>query len=540
MNYDLELFTQKENLSVCNKHLNDLNSRLVNDSNNEHLKQIIQMRETEIEEIKKKIAVLEKIIKLDSDYKNQNPIFFHYVDTDGSIDDIELSSKDVNYSRAYGQQRKLLELEYNYMNRKPLNYSGMEVSFGDENYDKIYNLAKDDVLKIPAVDRIVQGKSVDLVNQNAVEQKLDASSTQIDSAQLGIQSFAPNNLDSEYAVFKKDGYLNIVGNFTSDWLNDNFYKLDSNLVNDNDVNKIKIWNNLKYGSTPLKGLEDVKVVLSEDGTIKIEGDIDAIDYHHSTLKVTKEEENSVKHFNQEKSDKDKEITSIVKVEPDKDYSGLDKIPNDSDSLSHGSEGMEPAVPGKLAKSKSAKPSLIQRAKTILGNLKSWQKVAIVAGAIAVVGAGVIIIGPHIMEAINNLLNPEQANNVSNTLNTTVSNVVNKVGTVTNSAATTPASVSLDYSSVGGAGHTVFTNAGDAVSNANGVVSNQWFSNNPVDVFNTATNSYMGLTPEQLADPKLMAQLAQDPNNTMLFGNSISNPSGFMGLDDVVSTMTKVR
>lgn len=531
MNYDLELFTQKENLNVCNRHLNDLNSRLANDSNNEHLKKIIQMRETEIEEIKKKIAVLETIIKLDSDYKNQNPIFFHYVDTDGSIDDIELGSKDVNYNRAYGQQRKLLELEYNYMNRKPLNYSGMEVSFGDENYDKIYNLAKDDVLKMPAVDRIVQGKSVDLVNQNAVEQKLDATSIQIDRAQLGIQSFAPNNLDSEYVVFKKNGYLNIVGNFTSDWLSNNFYKLDSDLVNDNDVNKIKIWNNLKYGSTPLDGL-DVKVVLSEDGTIKIEGDVDAIDYHHSTLKDTKEEENSVKHFDPDKSDKDKEITSIVKVEPDKDYSGLDKIPDDSDSLSHGAEGMEPAVPGKLAKRKSGKPPLLQRAKEKWGNLKGWQKVAIVAGVIVVVGVGVVVIGPHIMEAINNLVNPENANTVSNTVST--------AGTVTDSAATTSATASLDYSSVGGAGHTVFTNAGDAVSNANGVVSNQWFSNNPVDVFNTATNSYMGLTPEQLADPKLMAQLAQDPNNAMLFGNSISDPSGFIGLDDVVSTMTKVR
>ena len=102
-----------------------------------------------------------------------------------------------------------------------------------------------------------------------------------------------------------------------------------------------------------------------------------------------------------------------------------------------------------------------------------------------------------------------------------------------------AAQSIDYSSIG-EGHTVFSNAADAANNVNGVISNQWFSNNPIDVFNTATNSYMGLTPDQLNDPNLLAELAKDPNNTMLFGNSMSDPSGFIGLDDVVNTVTKMR
>ena len=97
---------------------------------------------------------------------------------------------------------------------------------------------------------------------------------------------------------------------------------------------------------------------------------------------------------------------------------------------------------------------------------------------------------------------------------------------------TNAGPSLDYSSIG-EGHTVFSNAYDAVSNVNGLTSNEWFNSNPIDVFNTATNSYMGLTPEQLNDPTFMAELAKDPNNSLLLGNSISDPSGFVGLDEVV-------
>ena len=117
-----------------------------------------------------------------------------------------------------------------------------------------------------------------------------------------------------------------------------------------------------------------------------------------------------------------------------------------------------------------------------------------------------------------------ANNMINTVNDTMSNATSSVS-------------GLDYGSIG-EGHTVFTNAYDAASNAHGVISNEWFSNNPLDVFNTATNSYMGLSPEQLNDPTFMAELAKDPNNALLFGDSMASPSGFVGLDDIISEITK--
>ena len=142
------------------------------------------------------------------------------------------------------------------------------------------------------------------------------------------------------------------------------------------------------------------------------------------------------------------------------------------------------------------------------------------------------LGPQIINGVNHLFNPENVNEVNQTAQTISSSSITDIASQTMQ--------SIDYSSMGGAGHTVFTNAADAASNANSVVSNEWFSNNPIDVFNTATNSYMGLTPEQLNDPNFMAELAKDPNNAMLFGNSISDASGFVGLDDVVNQATKIR
>ena len=149
-----------------------------------------------------------------------------------------------------------------------------------------------------------------------------------------------------------------------------------------------------------------------------------------------------------------------------------------------------------------------------------------------------------MEAINNLINPDNVNTASQAMggidnslavnNLPIQDTPNVISDTVQSAA------SLDYSAIGGEGHQVFTNAHDAVSGANGLISNQWFSDNPVDVFNTATNSYMGLSPEQLNDPNLMAELAKNPDNAMLFGNSVSDPSGFIPLDEVVDTIHKVR
>ena len=154
---------------------------------------------------------------------------------------------------------------------------------------------------------------------------------------------------------------------------------------------------------------------------------------------------------------------------------MNKVPNineDSNdkSLSNGAVPMNEVPVGPI-KRKEAKPSLIEKFK----NLKTYQKVLIVAGAIAIVGAGVFVVGPQILNGINHLLNPDN----TNTINHVVSTVNDTMANTQNAG--------IDYSSIG-QGQTVFTNAYDAANNVNGTISNEWFSNNPLDVFNTATHS----------------------------------------------------
>lgn len=507
--------------------------------------------------------------ELENKYKNHEPIVFHLVADDGAEDDILLSFNDVNYERAYYQQKSLLELEEAHYNKQPLNNIGNladkdVVDFSDDKYEDVYNKRKKALLNLKANTNIkkvsdklqeenegehfkeemqnveskkIEGKKVrDLREQK--ELKVDESSKY---TYIGGKHFLPNNLNSEYAVFKKDGYLHVVGNFTSDWLRDNYNQVVGDFINDKDITSIKLWNRLEKGDTPLDGF-DVKVRVNNDGSIKVIGNVDNLEYHNQILDNDLGERKEGKHFKdvdtevmsedaQNKKD-DSGLDIIPKVvDEEKDMSGLDIIPNSPDfaNLSSGAEKVEP-VKGRKITRKEAKPSLIKRGIEKFKGLKKWQKIVIVAGVIAVVGVGVFVVGPQIANLINNLMNPENVN------------VANQVTQVTSSVqdTATQAAQSIDYSSIGGAGHTVFSNAADAANNVNGAISNQWFSNNPIDVFNTATNSYMGLTPDQLSDPNLLAELAKDPNNAMLFGNSMSDPSGFIGLDDVVNTVTKIR
>ena len=61
---------------------------------------------------------------------------------------------------------------------------------------------------------------------------------------------------------------------------------------------------------------------------------------------------------------------------------------------------------------------------------------------------------------------------------------------------------------------------------------------PVGVYNTATHSYQNLTADQLASLDALEALAQDPNNAVLFGESMQNASGFMNAQDLIQSIQK--
>ena len=499
--------------------------------------------------------------ELENKYKNHEPIVFHLVADDGAEDDILLSFNDVNYERAYYQQKSLLELEEAHYNKQPLNNIGNladkdVVDFSDDKYEDVYNKRKKALLNLKANTNIKkvsdelhegnEGKHFKEEMQNVESKKIEGKKVRdlrkqkelkVDESSkytyIGGKHFLPNNLNSEYAIFKKDGYLHVVGNFTSNWLSDNYNQIVGNMVKDKAIKNIKLWNRLEIGDTPLDGF-DVKVRVNNDGNIKIMGDVDDIKYYNQFLGNDLGERKEGKHFktvdnksfSSEVQDKNRTyaLSTVSKTEDDeKSLAVTSNIP-----LNNRAEKKD-SVKGRKITRKVAKPSLIKKGIEKFKGLDKWTKVAIVAGVIVIVGVGVFVLGPQIINGINQLISPENVD-VANQVTQTASTVQDTVS---------QAAQSIDYSSIG-EGHTVFSNAADAANNVNGVISNQWFSNNPIDVFNTATNSYMGLTPDQLNDPNLLAELAKDPNNTMLFGNSMSDPSGFIGLDDVVNTVTKMR
>ena len=84
------------------------------------------------------------------------------------------------------------------------------------------------------------------------------------------------------------------------------------------------------------------------------------------------------------------------------------------------------------------------------------------------------------------------------------------------------------------GDPVYTNAADAISETNKKEANQWFNDDPLDVYNTATQQFMHLSPQQLNDMDYLTSLAQDPNNVMLFGKDFNNPSGYVALNDIIN------
>ena len=548
------LDSKKSELLEMNEELKKLELRFYYEKSNLNLEKKIEGLKKDITKLTGEISILEKIADLEKRYNNDEPIIYSYNDN-GEIDDIMLTSNDVNYERAYFQQKSLLELEYAYYNKQPIKYNrGTVIAFGDDSYDEFYQKKRQELLDLK-IDKRAKDSIKPYVGKHFKSDIGDKTSNLVKEEDISEEFmpymggyFKPNDLDMEYAVFKKDGELHVVGNFTSEWLRKNFDKLDSQLLKGSHIKEINLWNCIGYGVTPLDGM-DINVELSKDGQLKIIGDVDAVEYHNNSIS---DEKKKGAHFpkNKDLSDKN-EDDEKVSEDFEKDDSGLDIIPDMPDlekgeNLSHGAEPIKSSTRKKV-KRRRFLSGLFEKFK----DLKTWQKALVVAGGIAV-GIGIFAVGTAITSGLNNVVenaglvnsmsnqvsnmvgdmvnmaeNAELVNNMSHQVSNTVGDMVN---TTANSAS------ALDFSSIG-EGHTVFTNAYDAANNANGVISNQWFNSNPVDVFNTATHSYMGLTPEQLANPEFMAELAKDPNNALLFGNGISDPSGFVPLDDVIKEVT---
>ena len=77
----------------------------------------------------------------------------------------------------------------------------------------------------------------------------------------------------------------------------------------------------------------------------------------------------------------------------------------------------------------------------------------------------------------------------------------------------------------------YTDAYNATSGNNQVETSEWFVFNPVDIYDTVDNKYLGLSEEDLANPEVLKNYMDDSRYAMLLGKDLNNPSGFMNISD---------
>ncbi len=292
-----------------------------------------------------------------------------------------------------------------------------------------------------------------------------------------------NNLSNDYIMLQRDGYIYIIGDFSVDFIINhlNLFKTNYDI---NSSKGIKLYNNLSVGENKLSDL-NINVTKNSDLTLTLDEEIDCEFYKNG-----------------------KNISNK--------YRGLDIIPASSyDAVgSFENKDNKELSSAKVVSRKKANSSLVEKFK----KLNILKKAIITAAVISALGAGSYLLKSNF--------------NLSKNVNVDNTSEPNRVYSTSNRMEP------LNYDSIN-EGSQVFTNAYDAIDNTNSVTANEWFNNNPVDVFNVSNNSYMNLSSSQLNDSNFMAELAKNPDNAILLGDSIDDPSGFVNLREVVSN-AKVR
>ena len=110
---------------------------------------------------------------------------------------------------------------------------------------------------------------------------------------VGGRHFKPNQSDYTFIEFEKDGYGYIVGNFTSDFLNNNYEQLNISLLND-DLKGVKLINNVSFGLNDIEGLDGVQINVTRDGDIQVIGNVENLKYHNVDNRKVKNKARKIK------------------------------------------------------------------------------------------------------------------------------------------------------------------------------------------------------------------------------------------------------
>jgi hypothetical protein len=312
-------------------------------------------------------------------------------------------------------------------------------------------------------------------------------------------------LNEPYAVFKKGNTLCIVSSFINPddpALVDiyNQIKEKSKLAQETGIDHCFLINNVseKNNNYTLNDPNQViNVSLDANGNYVVNpDDVDAVEYYNQ------------KTNNKQLSTDDKKGNPNLEK--------LDKNP------------MESAIPAeskKVENRRHAKSELFEKFK------KMAKKIAPIAAVIALA-----MTTGEVVSRISNYFNSSNSQTTTTQNSSVDDNSLDKATDESNSNYGDRIQ-NIVWGDNVGEGDIVYVNAADASSQQNQLTANEYFRDNPVDVYNNKTG-WMHLTQQQLNDLDYMNELAKDSDNSILFGDSLENPSGFENLAEVMTEVNQ--
>ena len=378
------------------------------------------------------------------------------------------------------------------------------------------DISKDDIIKgldgiptdkpiklisnlVPGLNKISVKKGDDKIDLPfRVKLSDDGKITVLSRENIPVKDYQKNspkvNLGN-YATYKYDGVTYVFGN---DLDKDKILKGIPGLEGEE---KVMLVNSLKPGDNQINVMKDGKQVklpilvnLGSDGLLKVKDD--------------KEKELKANYFGNTVKNSNPSLNPVSTPTPDLDNS------NNRNEI------------------KEEHP-MKEKLKRIVKN--NWQRVVM-----GLVGLGVLASGAlGIVSVINNM--PENAVQQTNTITTEKHQISDEVKDKVQESQDEVANVNYQsvVNDVANSGLDVYSDAYSATSRTNGQDANEWFQyGSPIAVYNTASHSYQDLTPEMLDSLDALKALANDPNNAVLFGESMQNASGFMNAQDLVANMQK--
>lgn len=452
-----------------------------------------------LENINKYIDLLDQKTSIASLSKDNPKI----KEIDKELDDLKRLLDGESLNREHSQQSE------NIKNYSVLEYDGVTYVISND-------ISKDDIIKgldgiptdkpiklisnlVPGLNKISVKKGDDKIDLPfRVKLSDDGKITVLSRENIPVKDYQKNspkvNLGN-YATYKYDGVTYVFGN---DLDKDKILKGIPGLEGEE---KVMLVNSLKPGDNQINVMKDGKQVklpilvnLGSDGLLKVKDD--------------KEKELKANYFGNTVKNSNPSLNPVSTPTPDLDNS------NNRNEI------------------KEEHP-MKEKLKRIVKN--NWQRVVM-----GLVGLGVLASGAlGIVSVINNM--PENAVQQTNTITTEKHQISDEVKDKVQKSQDEVANVNYQsvVNDVANSGLDVYSDAYSATSRTNGQDANEWFQyGSPIAVYNTASHSYQDLTPEMLDSLDALKALANDPNNAVLFGESMQNASGFMNAQDLVANMQK--